>query len=139
VRSYFNDPGVALLNSFSTNRSTSSSSYVELKSEIRIEFLVWSGEIIQLFSSGQADTGANGTNYTSIGIDGAVAEDVFAAGGIGGTAGGVNAGVPLVKSGLSEGYHYATLVGKVNSGTGLWEGSNTPGTRCTLAGYAKLN
>ncbi|WP_233358245.1 hypothetical protein, partial [Vibrio cholerae] len=46
VRSWFNDPGVGCIGAFSANRSTSSTSYIEVNTEIRNEFLLWSGEYV---------------------------------------------------------------------------------------------
>lgn len=137
VRSWFNDPGIGMLGSFSTGRSTSSASFVELNSEIRVNFLVWTGEVVALHSNGSVSNNAATAN-TSIGIDGIVAEDTSAVA----STGTPNAfsypyAVSLFKTGLSEGFHFATLLGN-SAGTSTWSGSGTAGTRSTLTGFAKL-
>jgi hypothetical protein len=140
VRSWFNDPGIALLNAFTANRSTTSATYAELNSEIRIEFVIWSGEAIRLALNGKTtQIGLGNACDTSIGIDGTTAEDTFFFADAATSSNGQGLALDLVKSGLSEGYHYATLLGKSESGNAsTWIGSGTAGTRTTLCGYAKL-
>jgi hypothetical protein len=136
VRSWYNDPGINLLNSFSANRTATSGTYAEVNSEIRIEFLIWTGENIYLAANGYGTNDANGTIAASIGIDGATAEDVMVQSNTGtNTSSGFS--VPIWKSGLSEGYHYATFVSKTTGGTTTFLGSGTAGTRCTMRGFAK--
>lgn len=136
VRSWFNDPPLALTAAFTAARTTASTSYVELNSEIRVEFLVFTGEIIVLsFAGRQRNNTAGQDNQTSIGIDDATPEDVVS----GMDASDANffnaiAGT-LPKDGLAEGYHYATLVGKVGGGTGTWEGAPSGPVRVTLKGF----
>lgn len=126
VRSWFNDPGVGGISSFSTQRTTTSLSYVELNSEIRVEFLIWTGEVAEISASGagqKSDT-ANSCQ-SSIGIDGTTAENVFNAGQSTSASVRWPVGMALVKTGLSEGYHYATFLGmQVSSNTGTcgWDG-----------------
>jgi hypothetical protein len=122
VRSWFNDPGVSLFNNFTANRTTTSLTYVELNTEIRCEFLSWLGEVVQAMATGNVINGAaNGQNRTSLAFDGTTTEP-------GGSqitltnSDTVTFSTPAIKSGLSEGYHYATLIGLVASGTGTWYG-----------------
>ncbi|MDD1594125.1 MULTISPECIES: hypothetical protein [Bradyrhizobium] len=44
VRSWYNDPAILSYNQFTASRSTTSASFTEVNSEIRIEALIWSGE-----------------------------------------------------------------------------------------------
>jgi hypothetical protein len=140
VRSWFNDPGIGFSNAFTANRSTASATYAEINSEIRCEFLAWTGEVINVSAGGQVFNGTAGAfTYTSVGFNGATAEDTFAFTETFGSVGtGQTAAVALVKTGLTEGYNYVTLIGKVGTGTGQWTGSATAGLRTTLRGYAKL-
>jgi len=141
TRSWFNDPGIAGLSSFSANRTTTSTSFTEINSEIRAEFLAWSGEIIDVFLNGAFGSADNSvTAATSVGIDGTTAEDAvaqFASTSTGTTTLGSVLSLALSKTGLSEGYHYATLIGKTSAGTCTWLGSGTAGARCTLRVRAK--
>lgn len=143
VRSWFNDPAIALSNNFTAARSTASTSYVEVNTEIRIEFLVWTGEIMQLMCNGRmVGSTANGQQTASIGIDGTTAEDAWAYyEDVTGGALGSTFTIPLYKTGLSEGYHYATLLGKSGGGgnTVTWDGSASAAARTTMKGFAKLN
>ncbi len=136
VRSWFNDPGISLLGSLSADRTTTSTSYQEVNSEIRTEFLIWSGEVLQVVGTGSLANDANAVTFTSVGIDGITAEDVAVKTNVGAN---VYSGfsLPLMKASLSEGYHYATLLGKCVSGTNTYIGNATAGLRCTLKGYAK--
>jgi len=140
VRSYFNDPGVTLLNSLTAGASPGSSSYVEISSTgLRIEFLVWSGETVQIGSNGAISLSATGDRYDcSIGIDGTTAEDTHSASNAY-AASAVPYSVQLFKAGLSEGYHYATVLGSNSAGTATWSGSGTAGSRCTIRAYARRN
>ena len=99
---------------FTATRSTGSTTpFQEINTEIRNNFLVWTGEAVMTLPAGclTNNTGADGT-ATSIGFDGTTAEDAF------------NMmfnptalvtyepfSTPFPKLGLSEGYHYATVIG----------------------------
>lgn len=132
VRSWFNDPGVLASGSFSTNRTLTSpaAAYAEINSEIRCAFLCWDGESVTARATGAAlmDLGAvdDGYGYVAIAFDGTTGEDgavILGAPAVGGLAASdwIPIAPGLVKSGLSEGYHYATLVGKivVTAGAGI--------------------
>lgn len=133
VRSYYNEPGLALLNSFSTNRTSTSTSYAEINSEIRVEFLSWSGEVVDLGINGACGNDTNGgLTFTAIGIDDATAEDSYSLNSTHSSGTTHPIAVRLLTSSLTEGYHYATLVGKVGANTGTWIGSSTVALRTTL-------
>ena len=140
VRSYHNDPGLNLLNGFTADRTTASATYVELNTEIRIEFLVWTGEIVRFgFNTGVFSAATSGVSVaTSIGINGTTAEDVIALGVAVNNAG--TAQLPLsgtiFKSGMTEGYNYATLLGKTSAGTVGWMGG-AASLRTTLRGLLR--
>jgi hypothetical protein len=127
VRSWAHDPGVATTALFTANRSTSSLTAVELNSEIRNEVLLWAGETWDLsFLGAGVNATASGWTISAVAIDGTTAEN-------GGCLATTVDAVPVVASAyrdnLSEGYHYATVVGSVNAGTGTWYGN-----RCRLSG-----
>lgn len=140
VRSWYNDPGVNLFANFTANRSTStlSPTYVELNSEIRCEFIIWSGESAAVTASGtNFNNTADGRNLTALGVDGVTPE----------VSGGRNIVPSLanvfiafaaqaLKEGLSEGYHYITLLGAVDAGTGTWVG-DADGRRSSIQGIVK--
>lgn len=123
TRSWFNDPGFAAKNTFTADRSTASGTYVELNTEIRVEFIAWAGETID-YSAVGTSSNANGGGYngSAIGFDGTTAEAGSEQAGPAYTGGaGLVLGIAGHKNDLAEGYHYATLIGKTSGGTtGTW-------------------
>lgn len=134
VRSWFNDPGISGLNFFTASRSTTSTSWAEVNSEIRVEFVSWAGEIVQATVAGSQDNNtSNEYTHTAVGFDGTTPEDGNStSNGAGGTQFPINA--RAYKTGLAEGYHYATVLGRVSSNTGGWYVvAAEAGRRTTLA------
>lgn len=135
---YYNSVDRPLMNSFTANRTTTSTSYAEINSEIRVQFLTLLQNPVLINANGAKSVNSgSGLISTSIGFDGATAENAFNA--IINPTGGNDSpfGLSLVKGGLAEGFHYATLLGKVSTGTGTWQGSGTAGTRTAINGYVK--
>nr|QIG67159.1 hypothetical protein EVB34_054 [Rhizobium phage RHph_TM26] len=131
VRSWFNDPGLKLLSSFSANRATTSVSTVELNSEIRCEMLLWAGEKVDATLVGSAINGATlGRNNSLIGVDG-IGTVVSGTQSIMTSIDTVPFTAQTLQEGLSEGYHYVTMGASVNSGTGTWYG-DSDGRRTNL-------
>jgi hypothetical protein len=125
VVSWFNRRTIGTSASFSTTRTTTSTTLVELNTEIRNEFLTWNDEAVLAFFAGggfSSTTGGGATVSTDVTYDGATGEmaTLF-------DPGTVNLFYPVAahhsKNGLAEGYHFATVAGKVVSGTGSWNGS----------------
>lgn len=128
VLSWFNRRAKSGSGALMANRTTSSTTYVEMNSEIRVNFLTW-GQNAVLYGV----SGAFGTDNTlyratlSVGFDGTTGEpsSAFAAA----NTSSINPfGLSGAKSGLSEGSHYATLLGKIGNalGTCSVEGNATP-------------
>lgn len=109
LRSWLKDPGFTNSAHLTTARQTTSLSYAEINSEIRTEFLSFAEEVVDIFCVGGFGSNGINTAYASLGIDGITPENTFnaSATGLQGTL-----ALMLFKSGLSEGYHYATLLGK---------------------------
>jgi hypothetical protein len=120
---HWNKLDKALVNSFTANRTTTSGSFTEINTEIRIEMVSLGDEAIEVFING---THANGTagqgTNTGISEDGSTTPLASVA---------MNSGV----NGASHtctvhhaykpatGYHYYTLIGKTSGGsTGTWTG-----------------
>lgn len=95
------------------NRSTTALGFVELNSEIRVPFLTWDDETVKAHASGGLPgTAADAQPYLAIGFDGTTAEE--------GGCGQLRTFVPLpfscvAERALSEGGHYATLLGKTDN------------------------
>lgn len=133
VRSWFNDPGAACLNTFTTERTTTSSSLTEVNTEIRCEFLAWSGETVQAAITGSGRKGTTTGNVsTYLSYDGTTTgpSNISASSGADVYYG---LSIPdMARTGLSEGYHYATLLGQSNSGgTAKWDASTQLSVFCT--------
>ena len=134
TRTWFNNVGVRTFKNFTANRTTTSTSFTELNTEIRNELLLWSGETVHVTASGLCSNGATGQNiFTSLAVD-STTVPVASGGGLTPYLGGAIAptAVAHVASGLSEGYHYVTMIGKVDSDTGTWYG-DSDGRRCAVA------
>ena len=147
-RSWFNDTDNTTSSYFTTDRSTNNTaSFTEINSEIRAEFLVWDGQAANISVNGgtllNMGAGDGGYAYYGIAIDGASPQDNGC--GIVGVVVPDNYSsldwLPLsintAISGLSEGYHYATISGLVvhTSGSGgllYFNGSATSGRRTSL-------
>jgi hypothetical protein len=131
VRSYNHRKSLDLLGAFTSNSTTTSTSYVELQSAARIEFLVWAFEVVAISVSGaNKNTASSDDVFTSVGLDGATTLDAFNV-----VHPAVNSYSPVglsINTIASEGYHYATILGKVAAGTGNWEGGGTVGVRTTI-------
>ncbi len=147
-RSWFNDIDNTATSYFTTDRSTNNTaSFTEINSEIRTEFLVWDGQAANISVNGgtllNMGAGDGGYAYYGTAIDGASPQDNGC--GIVGVVVPDNYSssdwLPLsintAISGLSEGYHYATVSGLVvhTSGSGgllYFNGSATSGRRTSL-------
>jgi hypothetical protein len=140
VRSWFNDPGIYSFNQFATTRQTAAAAYAEVNSEIRIEALIWTGETwdVTQYIASFSNTVTNSNSFSTIGFNGAVPEKngilVTIVGAIAGTAFG--AGCSSAKAGLTEGYNFATVIGKCDAGTASWT-SSADGNRTIMKGYAR--
>jgi hypothetical protein len=133
TRSWFNDPGISTVNAFTNNRTVSSATLTEFNSEIRNEFLAWSGEIVNASANGM-QVSSSGNSFVNIAFDGTTAEDSMAR--FISTSASVSFCLSTNKTGLSEGYHYATLIGKDASGSIVLWGSSA-NERTTLRLHIK--
>jgi len=119
VRSWFNEPGVSLSNQFTAGRTTTSSTYVEINTEIRDQFLIWAIESAEFRESGPLQASAAGNVLTGISFDGNTPDGVSATNMQAAVQGPSSASINSTS--LAEGFHYATVFGAVTSGiTGTW-------------------
>jgi hypothetical protein len=129
VLSYYNRVKKHGEGNFTATRSTTSGTFVEINTEIRVEFLAW-GDTELWFSTGgaMATSPGGGLQSTRITLDGTV--NWFAQASQQTLQDYV---IPLSISGPIQptiGYHYATLLGGVTSGTAIWLG--TGGSTCFI-------
>jgi len=113
VRSWFNRRSLSLFNKLAGQGSTGSTTFAELDSTKKVEFLVWSEESVSLNTAGYVTPGA-GNVSSAIGIDGTA--DLNSASRVAGSAGITPINTPY-SANLSEGYHYATQMAASSSGT----------------------
>lgn len=121
VLSYYNRRAIGIVNNFTVDRTTTSTTYAELNTEIRANFLTWGDEAVMVAVNGSAtNSSVPAANGTAIAFDGTSAETGLEANHtVTSAAAGENLHVSGYKT-LSEGYHYATLLGKTNAGTATW-------------------
>lgn len=134
VRSWYNDPGVNTTAAFTANRTCTSVSptFAEVNSEIRNEFLCWSGEMVTVSAQGGVSQSATQGVDGAIAFDGTTPEDCSFRRGMADT-GGAPFGMTHFTQALSEGYHYATLIGRVDAAsTATFQGGGSAGSRTTL-------
>ena len=129
VRSYFGNTTIQRTRTqFSTDRTVSSSSFAEINTEIRNSFLVWAGENVEFHTTGSFSCAANQSAATQISFDGGATEQESVAVAANSSTNRGPCAINGVKTGLSEGLHYATLFGAAGAGTATWNGSNTAST-----------
>jgi hypothetical protein len=113
---------------FSTDHTVTATAFAEINTEIRNTFLVWANENVDFYTAGSFSCGANQAAATQISFDGGSGEQESCA--VANNSGIARAPLAIsgTKIGLSEGLHYATLLGAVGSGTGTWNSANTNST-----------
>lgn len=128
VLSWFNRKTKRSRTEASGVHSTTSSSFVELGTELRNYFLTWGDEPVEFTAAGSQYATSGQIAATGIAFDGLTAELETSAGGSGAGAGYAGVSLSGAKKGLSEGYHYATLLGACVSGPGTasWSYSVAP-------------
>ena len=107
VVSWFDRRDIDLIKKLSINRSTTSRSYVELETDIRLGFLAWDDEaVFGMCNAAAFNNTADAQCFTSVAFDGTAAEIIstlqqyHSASDIGSAAAGMS------KGGLAEGYHF---------------------------------
>jgi hypothetical protein len=128
VRSWLNRKRVPLQGAPmpGTGNTNASTSRVETNPAVRVEFLIFADETADLSHTGTVYNAASGqATYSSIGVDA-----IAIAGEAGGNSSSLNADVTagprVVVTGLAEGYHYATIMGRVTGSIGTWYSGSTP-------------
>jgi hypothetical protein len=112
--------------------SGSSSTLAEISSTMRIPFACWAGAMTAWYINTQAkSTGTGGGIATTAAFDGIVGEPSTSNGNVAAAGSYELNSCSDVKSGLSEGSHYATAVGAVGGGnTATWTGFNSTNLGC---------
>jgi hypothetical protein len=117
---WFNRRALDLTGTYSADRTTTSTTLAEVNTEIRLQFLTWADEAVAVGASGtMSNSGAGQASGTGLGIDSTtVATQIGAF-----TSTGANLRGPIgawASKTLSEGSHFAALLGVVSGGTCTW-------------------
>ncbi|MDD1534549.1 MULTISPECIES: hypothetical protein [unclassified Bradyrhizobium] len=142
VRTWFNDGGAETTNTISAGArptlTTVSPSFSEIHSSYRIETLLWAGERWVIDGAGGGWLGAAGAVYFAAGVDSSSTPEQGGCFGNSSAAGVVvSLGLSSVKTGLSEGYHYATMLGAVSSNTATYITSGVDPLGCSIRGLTR--
>jgi len=137
VRTWFNDPGI--IASTYQSGTTSSTSFVEISSGRRTEFISWAGELGQASATGDVNNNQNVASQYKIGL----AIDTTATSSSCCFEGPNHQGdyntprgwANLFLINASEGYHYVTLIFLTSAGTIQTGGHNAPNVMVLLQGY----
>jgi len=138
VASYFNRRDLSLRNNFTANRTTSSSTYVEINTEIRCTFFSWGDDAVVCSLTGTTSINAsNGTTGSAVSLDGSSS---FGASGDNQVGLGVaRIDKAVVVPAPSQGLHYLTLIGRaVDPATATFTGGTAGAENvCTLSANVK--
>jgi hypothetical protein len=123
---------IQAVNAMTANRNTASATFVEICiATERAEFLAWADSAVAVFQTGSFSNGTAGNAmYAAIGIDSIIQID----GGHPVSAPVAGYGLPIGVTALkvvTDGYHFATVLGRTSAGTTTWAGSATAGERTT--------
>lgn len=123
VATWFNRRPVNIQGAFTADRSTTSTSFVELNSEIRTNFLTWGDAATTVASLSTTNNTTPPINLTKLSLDGStdlVGNSVTILAGSGQNNAALFANYPT-----TEGRRYVTVFGRVTSGTGTWAYTST--------------
>jgi len=124
VISWFNRRLLSGVNTLTAQRSATSSSLTEINSEIRCEFVTWSTEDVFASLNTTVFNSVAGDIAAGVSFNGATTEHIKGEASI--ITSMASSNIPFgcsgVKTGLSEGYNYATLFGSTNAGTATFLG-----------------
>ncbi len=115
VISWFARRSLSTSGNFTANRSTTSTTYIELNTEIRSEFVTWADEDVAVSAAGGFTISGVETGFVSIVFDATTGSEPIDAA----TSASSTASLGLAHfARLTEGYHFVTLVALVTPGGG---------------------
>ncbi len=128
---YYNRVQREAQGSFTANRTTTSTSFTEVNTEIRAFWVVGVAEEATYTAvNGTVFTPTGSTSCTGVSFDGSATENGFVTmmGNASGSSISLGCAVSSFKHDLAAGGHYATLVGASSTGaTQTWHGATAPG------------
>lgn len=122
VASWFNRHRKTCRNSFTMNRTTTSTSYAEVNSEIRCEFVTWGQDDLRWSIAGTASNAATSSKgvYATLEIDTTAQVEEAEISSSASSRGNVS---QSGSNGVTEGWHYITLLGKTDGNTATYYGT----------------
>lgn len=137
VNSWFNRKGLVCFSSFNGNATTTVTSFQELSTNVRCNFINWTSQAITVGTQGTASCPAGDAAVTSVNFDTtAGAEPVGIYISVGGSTSITITGSIGFSYGknLVEGYHFATITGRtLTTGTATWLGDAVGGRMIGLS------
>ena len=124
---WFNRTGLDMANTYSADRTTNSMTFVELNTEIRLQFLTWADEAVFVCVEGSAEVDSigqaalNGVDFDSTTTTAQTVSSVM-------SAGQAQPFAVSVMKRLSEGNHIAHHNVAVSGGNGSWTTADSIGT-----------
>jgi hypothetical protein len=129
--SWFNRQPKRLRNQFTASKSTVSTSFVEIDTQIRCNFLAWADDLPDFVTTGQMSGSSTNVIGAAISFDGAAPAGTVDTTGPQGTCFSTHWAAPVTEFST----HYATLFGATTSGTGNFIPSSiASGGFCELHG-----
>jgi len=126
---WFNRRALDMTNTFSTDRTSTSTTLAEVNTEIRLQFLTWADEAVSVGISGtMSNSGVGQASGTGLAIDStssATQISAFTSTGAN-LRGPIALWVPFTLQG--EGDHFITLLGLVSGGTCTWASADSVAT-----------
>lgn len=132
VLSYFNRRNKGSIGTFSADRTTTSTTTVEINSEIRNEILTWSDEEVVANITATISLSSALTCTTYLGVDGSATAYTYTQSTDAGSRQYGTAGTQILS--LTEGYHYLSLMGKMGSAGTLTYPANSSTISAVLRG-----
>jgi hypothetical protein len=128
--SWFNRQPKRLRNNFTAARSTVSTTFVEINTEIRVNFLAWADDLPSFVATGQVSGSTTNITAAAISIDGVAPSAT-----VNGTGPQIVPFSTHWAQAVTEGAnHYATVFGGTTSGTG-----NFPTSSVSSGGFPELH
>jgi hypothetical protein len=127
VLSWFSRRDLSGTNVLTTIRTTTSTTFVEINSEIRSEFLTWGDESVVIGLAGTV-IGSSGGNNVAAGL---AIDNTTPLAAVMGNNSSSTRGMPIglaANATPAEGYHYLTMIGAVQAGTGSYQSSDGTGS-----------
>lgn len=138
VMSWFNRQPLQLLAVLAANQNSTTTTYAEITTGLRVEFLKWSGSetVYASFTGTCSNNTAHAVNSTQLTLDGGSTGESYSVGQIYQVGAFIPVACTLGAQGISEGYHYFSPFAHQNvASTATYVGGGTAAERCVVSGF----